>query len=157
MVSSSALSLLDPSRAAARHSDIAGNAGMTVQPSSAAGLIVDAGDDVAAASSGPLVTRSALRATVSFDAPSPTAASLGGRSLLYDTLPADLLWPVRPPSPTVAPVLNIGVNRLALSERSMRQWMQSSYRQASSSPTLRIQPAAAEAAAAVGGGRRGGI
>ena len=54
------------------------------------------------------------RAATCFELPSPTAVSIGGRSLLYDSLPVDLLWPVRPPSPTVAPVLNVGVNRLAL-------------------------------------------
>ena len=54
------------------------------------------------------------RAQASLDLPSPTAASIGSRSLLYEPLPADLLWPVRPASPNVAPVLNIGVNRLAL-------------------------------------------
>ena len=54
------------------------------------------------------------RSQLSFDVPSPSAASIGGQSLLYEPLPADLLWPVRPASPSVAPVLNIGVNRLAL-------------------------------------------
>ena len=54
------------------------------------------------------------RSHAAFDVPSPSGASISGQSLLYEALPADLLWPVRPPSPTVAPVLNIGVNRLAL-------------------------------------------
>ena len=53
-------------------------------------------------------------AGVSFDAPSPSASSLDGRSLLYQPLPSDLLWPVRPASPNAAPVLNIAVNRLQL-------------------------------------------